>query len=53
MNVIDIKKRILDINSDGLDKSWCEGYLSALVDTRIINEDEFDELMSWLNSMHD
>lgn len=52
MDTLDIKKKLLELNEDDLNKPWCEGYLSALVDTNVINEDEFDTLMQWLNDIY-
>ena len=29
----------------GIDKPWCEGYVSALVDYDVISEEAFEELL--------
>ena len=48
-----IKHKLNDIHissDEPLDK-WAEGYISALVDYNIINEDEFDELIEYIKAI--
>ena len=48
----EVKTKLLDIHndsdSDKLDQTWCQGYISALADYKIIDEDEFDALADWI-----
>lgn len=48
-----VKLRLLEINDDGIDMFWCEGYLSALADRKYITESEFELLMNWIKTMED
>jgi len=44
-----IKSRLIDIGADN--QTWCEGYISALADSEIINENQFDELLDWIKAL--
>ena len=52
METTDVKKKMIDVDAfhggeDVKDHSWFEGYISALVNEKIITEEQFDELMDW------
>lgn len=45
-NVVTIVNRLIDIHcDDNVNSGWSEGYISALADTKQINEDEFDMIL--------
>lgn len=45
-----IKFKLIDVNDDGFNKPWCEGYISALADYNIINEIDFENLLSFITN---
>ncbi len=47
-NVLRVINKFNDIGYD--DKSWCEGYVSAMVDNGLINENEFDTLIDHITN---
>ena len=50
--VNNIKLRLLDINRNGIDMAWNEGYLSGLADHDIIYEQEFEILLEWIKTIY-
>ena len=47
-----VKNRLIDISDDtNFDRAWAEGYLSALADNKLINENEFEVLLNWVKKM--
>jgi len=56
MRLKNIKQKLMELNDDGegntniMLNSWNEGYITALVDYAVINEDEFDTLMEWFKT---
>ena len=50
--IMEIKKYLLDINMDGLNKPWCEGYIAAFVSTGLITNGEQDILIDWMNNIY-
>lgn len=45
---IDILERLHDVTDESLNNPWSEGYLSALADYGVINEQSFDKLMEYI-----
>jgi len=56
MRLKNIKQKLMELNDDGegntniMLNSWNEGYITALVDYAVINEDEFDTLIEWFKT---
>ncbi len=56
MRLKNIKRKLMELNDDGKGNTnimlnpWNEGYITALVDYAVINEDEFDTLMKWFKT---
>ena len=50
--VLEILKRLVDVNNgEEFNRSWAEGYVSALADNGIIKESEFDQLVWFIGKL--
>jgi len=51
-NVIEVLRRLIDVNSETeFNRSWAEGYVSALADNSMIKESEFDQLIWFIKKL--